>query len=353
MLGVLGIGIAALATASYLRARDSDPGLTTEVALVLTYVLGSLAITQPQLAAGLGVLAALLLVSRSPLHDFVSHRLSDQEVRDAILLAAAALIVLPMLPDRAVDPYGVVNPQMIWRLTVLMLVINALGYIALRTLGPTNGLALAGFFSGFVSSVATIAAMGSRARDQQSLRSAAVAGAALSSVATVVHLTLVLAVANHNLLLRLVPALAGMAVVSVLYAGLFAYRAARQSGAEGSFAGRAFHPRRALSFALLITATLFAAAFLADRYGSIGASSGIALAGFADAHSASASAASLALAGTLPPRTAVLAIMLAVSTNTVSKCVAAFSTGGWEYCRALAPGLALMLIAMWVGVWLG
>jgi uncharacterized membrane protein (DUF4010 family) len=351
LLSVLAIGVGALATASYLRARDKDPGLTTEVALILTFVIGVLAITQPQLSASLGVLVALLLVSRSPLHDFVSHRLSDQEVRDAILLAAAALIVLPILPDRAIDPYGVINPQVIWRLTVLVLVINALGYIALRTLGSARGLALAGFFSGFVSSVATIAAMGSRARNDQSLRPAAVAGAALSSVATAVQLTLVLTIANHAVLLRLVPALAGMAVVSVAYAALFAYRAALQTVTEESIAGRAFQPRRAIAFALMITVTLFVAAFLADRSGSVGASLGIALAGFADAHSASASAAGLALSGALSPQAAVLAIAFAVSTNTLSKAVAAFVTGGWAYGLALVPGLALMLVAMWMGVW--
>jgi uncharacterized membrane protein (DUF4010 family) len=351
IVAVLGAGIVALTMASYWRSRDSDPGLTTEVALILTFVLGALAPAHPQLAAGLGVLVALLLVSRSPLHDFVSHRLSDEEVRDAILLAAAALIVLPLLPDHAVDRYGVVNPQMIWRLTVLVLLINALGYIALRTLGPASGLALAGFFGGFVSSVATIAAMGSRARDQTSLRAAAVAGAALSSVATVVQLALVLAVANHQLLVRMIPPLLGAAAVSLAYGAAFAWRAARQAARDAPVTGRAFQPGRAIAVAVAITVTLFLAAVLADRYGALGATMGIAVAGFADAHSASASAASLAFTGILTPASAVLAIVLAVSANTLSKMVAALATGGWSYARALIPGLVLMLFALWGGAW--
>jgi uncharacterized membrane protein (DUF4010 family) len=353
LLGVLGAGISVLALAAYLRSAEQDPGLTTEVALILTFVLGALAIRQARLAAGLGVLVALLLVSRSRLHDFVSHRLSDSEVRDAILLAAAALIVLPILPNRAVDPYGVINPQVIWRLTVLVLLINALGYIAVRTLGAAAGLALSGFFSGFVSSIATIAAMGSRAREHESHRLASVAGAALSSVATVVQLALVLAVANYDVLLPLMPALAAMAIVSVLYAAVFAYRAIRQAVSGDAGAGRAFQPRRALAFALMITATLFVAAFLADRYGAVGASVGIAMAGFADAHSASASAASLARSGTLDQQAAILAIVFAVTTNTLSKAGVAFAVGGWKYARALVPGLALMLLAMWIGAWFG
>ena len=56
--------------------------------------------------------------------------------------------------------------------------------------------------------------------------------------------------------------------------------------------------------------------------------------------------------GALEFRAAILAIAFAVSTNTISKAVAAFASGGWNYGRALLPGLALMLIAMWGGVWL-
>jgi MgtC family protein len=51
------VGFAGL---SYWRARDSDPGLTTETALVLTTLLGGLAIKQPEFAAGLGVVVAVL-----------------------------------------------------------------------------------------------------------------------------------------------------------------------------------------------------------------------------------------------------------------------------------------------------
>ncbi|MBL3206255.1 DUF4010 domain-containing protein, partial [Klebsiella pneumoniae] len=85
------------------------------------------------------------------------------------------------VPDRAIDPLGAVNPRKLWRLAVLMMTINACGHIALRLVGPARGLSFAGFASGFVSSTATIAALGAHARRQPALLAAAVSGAVLSS----------------------------------------------------------------------------------------------------------------------------------------------------------------------------
>jgi uncharacterized membrane protein (DUF4010 family) len=352
LIAVFGAAAALLAAAAYLRTKGEDPGITTEVALVLTYALGALAIGKPELAAGLGVLVALLLASRSRLHDFIDQRLSDREELDGILLAAAALIVLPLLPDHAVDPYGVVNPQVIWRLTVAVLVVNAFGYVALRTLGPNAGLAAAGFFGGFISSAATIGTLGRRARAEPALARSSVAGAALSSVATVVLLALILAIANRELLARLAFALSLMGIVAALYGLLFFYMAARKPQPMHGVAGRAFQLGYAFIFALAVTVLLLVCAFLADRYGAAGATIGIALAGFGDAHSAAASAARLLATARLDESSAVTAMILAVSANSVTKIIVAFMTGGWPYARALGPGIILMLAAFSVSVWL-
>jgi uncharacterized membrane protein (DUF4010 family) len=295
------------------------------------------------------VLVALLLASRSPIHEFVRQRLSDREELDAILLAASALIVLPMLPDHAVDPYGVVNPQVIWRLTVAVMLVNAFGYVALRTLGANTGLAAAGFFGGFISSAATIGTLGRRARSETDLARSAVAGAALSSVATVAQLALVLAISNPALLARLSLGLALMGAVAACYGMAFFYMAARTAKSMHAVPGRAFQPGYALLFALAVTALLLICAFLANRFGHQGALVGIALAGFGDAHSAAASAARLLAAEKLDESMAVTAMILAVATNSATKIAVAGTSGGWRYARALAPGILLMLAAFVAG----
>jgi uncharacterized membrane protein (DUF4010 family) len=351
-LMAMGAGaIILLVVASYLLTTRTDPGVTTEIALCLTYFLGILAMSKPQLAGALGVLLALLLVSRSWLHDIALKKLTQQEVLDAILLAAAALIILPLLPNHAVDRFGIINPHVIWRLTVIVMLINASGYVALRTLGAGRGLLLAGFFGGFISSVATIAAMGHRFKAGNSHAGSAVAGAMLSSLATVVQLALLIAATYPTLLRPLGVGLSCMGAVAVLSAVLRA-RGARIEAGTSQEPGRAFQPRAAVLFAITVTLIFWVAAWLSERFGSLGALIGIAAGGLADTHSAAATAAAMARHGSITLNYATIATLAAITTNTLTKLVAATMSGGTAYLRQLAPALLLMLLGLYAGTWL-
>ena len=77
VLAVTVAGVAVLTAVAYFRSRDEDPGLTTEIALMLTALLGGLAMQQPALAAGIAVALAVLLAARTPLHHFVRSVLTE------------------------------------------------------------------------------------------------------------------------------------------------------------------------------------------------------------------------------------------------------------------------------------
>lgn len=189
VLGVTIAGVVALTAVGYLRAQEDDPGLTTEIALILTALLGVLSMQQPALAAGIAVAVAVLLAARTPLHHFVRSVLTEREVNDALILAGATLVVLPLLPDRPMGPEGGLNPHTIWVVVIFIMAIGAAGHVAVRVLGARFGLPIAGLASGFVSSTATIGARATKAPD---VLAAAVSGAVLSSVATIVQLAAVL-----------------------------------------------------------------------------------------------------------------------------------------------------------------
>ena len=90
---------------------------------------------RPALAAGLAVTVAVLLAARSPLHRFVRSTLTEDELKDALIFAGATLVVLPLVPDRPMGPYGALNPHSIWILVILVMAISAAGYVAVRMLG--------------------------------------------------------------------------------------------------------------------------------------------------------------------------------------------------------------------------
>jgi uncharacterized membrane protein (DUF4010 family) len=341
-------GIVAL---SYHYSREHDPGLTTEVAMLLTVLLGGLAMRQPGLAAGLAVVVTIILAARSRLHDWIHNVLTDQEVRDGLMLAAAALVVLPVIPSEPVDPWGIVDLRKLWTLAVLIMAINGLGYISLRVLGPKAGLALAGLFSGFVSSTATIGAMGARTRKEPHLHRGAVAGAAVSSVATVLQLAIVVSLVSPSTFAKLIFPLIASGLAALLYAGLFTWRSVRDTTQDTSPPGRPFHPKTAIMFVAVVGVTLLVSALLTQWLGDRGMLLATGVAGFSDAHAAAISAASLAAGERVTAAFAAMAILVGFSTNTVSKIIVAFGMGNRRFALELVPGLLLMVMAAWAG-WL-
>lgn len=350
LLAVAICGVAVLAAIGYHRGLKDDPGMTTEIALILTLLLGALAMHQPPLAAALGAGVAILLAARSRMHHFARRVLTEREFNDALVLAAATLVVLPLIPDRHIGPFEAINPHTTWAIVVLMLGIGAAGHIALRALGPRFGLAIAGFASGFVSSTATIGSMGTRARNHPQLLRAAASGAVLSNVATIVLLAVVLAATSLGTLRALALPLACSGAVAVAYGALLMLRNTQQPETQHD-PGRAFSFTTALLFALTITAVVFVSAAIVAWLGAGGLVPAAAVTGFADAHSTAISVGSLVTAGKISVGEGTLPILLGLTTNTVTKVVIAVTNGGSRYAMQVVPGLLLTIAAAWLG-WL-
>ena len=349
LLAVVTVGVFVLAALAYWRAQDRDPGLTTEAALVAAALLGGLAIHEPALAAGLGVIVAGLLTARTAIHRFVRSVLTEEEVRDGLIFAGATLVVLPLLPDKAMGPYGALNPRTIWIVVVLVMAVSALGYIAVRLMGARFGLPLAGLASGFVSSIATIGAMGARAARNGKLLRPAVAGAVLSTVATFVQLVILLAATSTAALMALSVPLACGGVAALLYGGVFTGLALRHKVEQQDEVGHAFSLRSALLFAALLSVILVASAALEDWFGNAGVLAVAGLAGLADTHSPAISVASLVASDRLGAQDAVVPILAAVTTNTLTKAIFAVTGGGTAFAVRVIPGLILVLAAAWAG----
>jgi MgtC family protein len=139
--GIRTFAIASLAGAisvlvsAYWRGHEEDPGLTSEIALTATVLLGGLSMQHPAIAGGLAATVAIVLAAKSRLHRFVRHILTEDELEDALIFAGATLVVLPLVPNRPMGPYAALNPHAIWIVVILIMAISAAGYIAVRLLG--------------------------------------------------------------------------------------------------------------------------------------------------------------------------------------------------------------------------
>ncbi|MBS0516374.1 MAG: MgtC/SapB family protein [Proteobacteria bacterium] len=349
LAATLGPGVVAVATAlvgafavaSYRQTRQRDPGLTTELALLTTFLLGAFAPAQPRLAAAMFVVLTALLAGKDALHRFSRQALSKRDLDDILLLAATSLIVLPLLPDRAVGPYAVLNPYKLGLLVVWVMAVGAAGYVGLRIFGARRGLVIAGLLGGFVSSTATIAGMGQRARANAGVRRSCIAAGLASSVATLVQLALILLLVSPASLDALAWPLVAAGATAVVVSALALHRAnhARDDDTGAPDYGRPFVPTHALTFVAIVAAALIGAAALQAWIGTGGVFAAAAFSGFADVHAATLAVAELVAANTLEPTPAARAIAIAFTANNVFKGVAAFA-GGKEYFLPVALGLA-------------
>ncbi|HST10268.1 MAG TPA: DUF4010 domain-containing protein [Terriglobales bacterium] len=352
LLAVATAAFAVFSAVAYLRTHEQDPGLTSEAALVLTVLLGGLAQTDTATASAMAVIVTVLLAARVRLHRFVSDVISESELADALIFAAATLVVLPLMPNRYLGPFDAINPRTIWKIVILVMSISAGGYIAVRMLGPRFGLPLAGLASGFVSSTATIGAMGTRALQEPALARSAVAGAVLSTVATILQMTAVLAATSRSTLYQMRFPLIASGVAALGYGLFFMFLSVRRETPQSAQKGRAFSLKMAVLFASLIAVVLLLSAALNAWLGKNGVLAAAAFAGLADTHAAAVSVASLVSAGKFTAVESVWPILAAFTTNTISKMAVAVSSGGRHYAMQIIPGLLLVIGAAWAAAFL-
>ncbi|MBY0237263.1 MAG: MgtC/SapB family protein, partial [Burkholderiaceae bacterium] len=338
LVAVGALAVAALVAIAYFRSSEKDISLSTEAALLAAYLIGVLCVQSPALGAPAAVLLAALLSARERLHRFARHWLREAELRDGLLLAALALIVLPLMPTEPLPWLAGLRASTMMGLLLLLLGLQAFGYLALRVLGAQTGLALAGLMSGLISSTATIAAMGHRTRAEPALFWACCAGAVMSTAATWLQVSLMLLALAPQAAQLFLP-VSGVGMLAAGAAGLLlARRAKAAQGADGQAPGKSEAPAAAdkgplrLKEAALIAVTLSAVALLVSwaerQFGSAGLFSAVALAAIADAHAPVASLAGLSNAGQISHAQLAQGVMRAIACNSITRAITATLAGG-------------------------
>lgn len=338
------------AVAFYVR-RDERLGLTTEISLMFTVVLGALAMTTPALAASLAVCVAILLSAKEPIHGFVLGVMTKDELNDFLILAGATLIILPLMPNATMGPFDAINPRSLWMVVILVMAIGAFGHLALRMIGGRIGLPLVGMVSGFISSIATISAMGHRSRETPALLGSAVAGAVLSSFSTILQISLILLAISRPTLQALTMPLIFGGAATLLCGAALTLNAMHHPVTDAGKVAQSFSVKTAFLMAGVIAIVLIVSAGLNDWFGQAGLVIGSALVGLVDAHAPTVSVGSFVANHQLLAANAALPILAAFSLNAVSKAITAIASGGKVFARLVVPSLVIQVIAVWMG-WL-
>jgi uncharacterized membrane protein (DUF4010 family) len=138
--------------------------ITTSVSLAVVFVLGVL-IGQGHLftPVAAALLLTLVLSLKSELSSFAGG-LRPEEIRSAVLLGLIGFVIYPLLPDRFIDPWQLINPRESWITVIVIAAIGFINYVLLR-LYSDRGLLYTAILGGLVNSTATIAELASWLRE--------------------------------------------------------------------------------------------------------------------------------------------------------------------------------------------
>jgi uncharacterized membrane protein (DUF4010 family) len=312
IVGLAGVFVlvACINARSLLAERSVE--MTTSVALVVTFICGVL-VGQGHLFTPVAsaIIMTMLLAWKTELHRFAGD-LAPEEVRGAVLLGLIGFVIYPLLPNRFVDSWQLLNPRQSWIIVIIVAGLGFLNYVLLR-LFANRGLYYTAGLGGLVNSTATVAEL-ARLLTQ---------GSSGMAVALVLITSVAMFLRNLVILAILAPAAAPIALWPILamtiVAAYFAWKK-RDAGAQVVKPLHVSSPvslKYVLKFGALFVLMQVIGTIGARYLGKFGFLALSLLGGMVSSASTTAAAAAMAIHGKLSPDVAGIATVFASITSTL------------------------------------
>ncbi|GAB3197683.1 uncharacterized membrane protein (DUF4010 family) [Pontibacter aydingkolensis] len=342
-----------VAIANILKRKNPhfDPGLTTEAAALLMYVVGAyIMLGSGAVAIAIGATTAVLLHLKETLHRIVE-RIGEKDLKAIMQFVVILLVILPVLPDETYGPYEVLNPHNIWLMVVLIVGISLLGYFAYKIFGGRAGIILGGILGGLISSTATTVSYARRSKGADTSVSLAAIVIFIASIVSVVRIITEVAVVAPAALTVVLPPLAALLILMLLIGGI-TYMFSNKEHDIMPAQGNPAQFKTALVFGLIYAIVILATAFAKDQLGNKGLFIVAIISGLTDVDAITLSTARLMNIGNLEEQSGWKVILVAALSNLVFKgALVGFLGNKKVFVRvALLFGIVLAggLIVLWM-----
>jgi len=354
---ILIAGYVVLILALYIHSMQKDPGITTEIAAVACCGLGVLCFFSPHIAGVLALIITILLALKRFMNNLTTN-LQRVELTDTLKFLAIILIILPLLPNRALDPYGAFNPYKVTFLVILISGISFVGYFLTKFLGAAQGLGLTGVLGGLTSSTAVTAAMAAQAKRTPGLIHACGFATLIANATMFARVLVVVALLDRALMFKLIWSLGTMTLV-VIVAVIFLWLSSKRTGTQGNASGaedlnlkNPFSLGPAIKFSLFFVVILLVAKVANLYFGDKGLYFAALVSGLADVDAITLTIAEQTKSLQLNHEIGAIAITIAVVANSIVKSGIAFYSGGVRFGRlvgsillgATIAGLVVLLV---------
>lgn len=351
---VLLVSVVAMAIVAYSERLQHirNFSITGMVGMVLTFCFGAVAVAvDPVIATAAAVVTAIILDNKEKIHGWVN-RLMEHELDAALKLLLISVVMLPILPDEAMGPGGVLNPREIWWMVVMIASISFVGYFAIRVAGTRKGILFTSLFAGLSSSTALTLHFARQASKNPQLNAQFATGILIACGTMFPRILVYCLVINPGLLPTLVGPVLVMTVLLYLPA-IVIWRSNTHSSevSQPTLNQNPLDLTSALVFGVLLTVILLLAEFLRNWLGNAGIYALAATSGIADVDAITLSLTRMST-DTLAMTTAVIGIVLAAASNNLVKSAMAWVIGNRKIGLLVGGPMVLSLAAGLLTAWL-
>lgn len=332
------------AVAYFIDAWRGQVGLTTEIAILVTVLIGALCYWDYLvLAAALGIITTVLL-SLKVETDRLVRALTREDIYATLQFAVISVVILPILPRESnlPPPFDVLSPFRIWLMVVFISGINFVGYLAIKFVGPERGIGLTGLLGGLVSSTGVTLGFSERSNREPGLAKPFSLAIMVAWTVMFARVLVEVGVLNINLLRLVWPPITAAGIAGLLFC-VYLYFSQKPTETDTLEFSNPFDLVSAIKFGLLYAVILLVARTAQYYFGDTGVYISSLLSGLADVDAITISLAQLSLVGTVAERVAAQSIIIATIANTFAKGAVVLIGGASLLKRALLPGMLIVI----------
>lgn len=340
------IAVSILLAVSYFfdNSKNNKIGLTAEFSAITCFLIGALvAYNQIITAISVSILFTLILALKLWLHQ-VAKNFSQEEFFAILKFLIVAGVILPILPNYTIDPWGIFNPRTIWWMVVLVASIRFVGFFLAKVVGHKKSIILTGTLGGIISSTAVSSSLAGQNKKSPKIVAPFLAGILFANALMFIRVFLEAQIIYPPIAKILAIPLFVMSF-SAFVIGLFTFfvKTKKVEQKEEIIKSQPFSLSEAIKFGLFFIVVLVAVKIMPIYFGDVGLYATAIISGLADVDAITLSISNLVANGNITYHVGVNVIFLAVMTNTMVKILIVAIFGGKKLALFVFASLGLVV----------
>ncbi|MBQ4914593.1 MgtC/SapB family protein [Maribacter sp. MMG018] len=334
----------------YRKQEEYSQGLTTNLALIATFILGVMVSAEYYRdAVATSVIVVTLLSLKTTFRSVISN-ITSEELFAFIKFSIIALLILPFLPNKNYGPNDLLNPFEIGSIVVIVSFLNFIGYFLVKFVGSKRGILLTAILGGLISSTAVAWSYASRSEESPELSKKYAAGIVIASAIMFPRLALLIYIFNSSLLTYLALPFSLLTIICLVVSLILIQRDSKETDTNIKL-GNPLNILSAIGFGAIYIIILFAVFYSNQFFGESGLYYSALISGLADTDAITISMAKFSLDSD-KIKTASSVIIAAVLSNMLVKLGISVFKGskttakfvGYSFGAIIVVGIVFILI---------